>query len=123
MKGIGENMVYFLMVSFLSTVAAMWLYNYWMANPHVVIQQEKTLLFSVSALLLSATSLMALVKPFPLAAQFFDDLVLGFPEYRILMLPFMLVLVFGAYGGLLASIVLIWRKLTIQAETGKKAYG
>lgn len=123
MKGMGENMVYFLMVSFLSTVAAMWLYNSWMANPHVVIQQGKTLLFSVSALLLSATSLMALVKPFPLAAQFFDDLVLGPPEYRILMLPFMLVLVFGAYGGLLASIVLIWRKLTIQAKNGKKAYG
>lgn len=123
MKGIGEIMVYFLMVSILSTVAAMWLYNYWMANPQVVIQQEKTLLFSVSALLLSATSLMALVKPFPLVAQFFDALVLGPPEYRILMLPFMLVLVFSAYGGLLACIVHTWRKLTIQAENGKKAYG
>jgi hypothetical protein len=104
-------MIYYLALSFISTVAVIWLYNYWMEQLSVVIQRNQTLLFSILALFLSGISFLTMIKPFPLAARFFDDLVLGSPqEIRILVFPLMVVLLISIYGGLLAGFVFIWRK-------------
>ncbi|QJT37083.1 hypothetical protein E4188_22745 (plasmid) [Aeromonas media] len=105
-------MIYYLALSLISTIAVIWLFNYWMAEFRNIIQRDQTLQFAISAVILSGISLVTIIKPFPLVAKFFDDLVLGSPqEIRILVFPLMVFLLTGAYGGLLAGIVCMWRKL------------
>lgn len=106
-------MAYYLGASIVLAILAMWLLNALIdirKRTYAAAENDKLTLFVLTTMCCSL-SLITMANALPQVGEIFNDILLwGIPEFRLLTVGIMLMLLVALYGLLLAGLVLLLRK-------------